>query len=251
MVPSTLAEHDVSHELLENPGYRPLSAVALAGLIVSFTSVLAFWNVFLLAFAVLAGAVNLRSLVRLKTIGRPMAGRTLSCLGLAISLLCGCVAGAMHAGQRTVLLAEADLFANSWFGFLRRGEPHKAIMLTRTSGTREPLDDDLWVFFRRDNSIQSGLRDYVRRKDVASLLALGDKATVRLYQVESVLREGAEHVVTLLYAVTFDDDDGARRSLFVRLKLARSYVLLHESYSWQVSESTLLSSPPPAFGAAS
>ena len=237
---------DAAGELEENPDYRPLSGMALAGFCLSFITPIAFWHPAGVAIPVLIIVFNLCAIIHISRAGRPTAGRGLALWGLCIALICGGWAGAMFGSQRYILASESQEFAKSWFDFLSRGEPHKAIMLTRTPGTRAPIDDDLWQFFRTELQAQRGLRNYVKEPAVAAVLAIGDKAVVRHYQNNSVEYEDGEHSLTDVYAVSFDVA-GERRVVFIELTVVRSYVPLYENYSWKLNEVSILSRPPSSY----
>lgn len=245
---SVLAPDDRSavFELEEDPDYRPLSGMALGGFFLSLTTPIAFWHPTGIAMPFLVAAFNIWAMIRIGGLGRPTAGRMLAVWGLCISLVCGSWAGAMFGAQRYVLARESQDFAHSWFDFLSRGEPHKAIMLTRTPGTRAPIDEDLWRFFRTEIAAQRGLRNYVKEPPVAALLALGDKAIVRHYQNTSVEYEDGEHSLVDVYSVSFDHE-GKRLVLFLQVSVARSYVPLYERYSWKMNDVIILRDPPASY----
>src|SRR5207249_2611764 len=100
--------------------------------------------------------------------------------------LFGIAPGVQMATSYLILSRQAQPFAQEFFGYLREGSPQKAMMLKFAPDYRQSLDDGLWVFYRHDLEGKKALKEFVANPAVRALLALGDKAQVRLYKVAAV-----------------------------------------------------------------
>ena len=159
--------------------YHPLSSLAVAGLVLGLLSALAVLGP-LLWIIPAAGAVT--SGVALWRIGRPtvlMAGRRLAQCGLLLSIMFGTMVQADALVYRFLVRREARQFAATWFGYLlaRPPQPQKAYQLTLPPRARQPLDEQLGGFYRRNPHQRQSLDDYLQTPLVRKLLALGPAPT--------------------------------------------------------------------------
>lgn len=199
--------------------YRAVSGFAIVGLLAGLLSLLAMAVPLLWAVAILAFIVNLKALRHIAANAPALLGRKAAIAGLACSAVALFAAPADWIVYRAMVRQEAQRFADLWFEYLRADQPHRAHQLTVEPTSRDPLDERLWNAYR-DEMGRSMLQQFVLKPEVRTLLALGDKATVRYYATESQWVEGDRDQVYQTYAVTYPDSDGLK-TFFVGLLLQR------------------------------
>jgi hypothetical protein len=207
--------------------YRPVSRLAIVGVIVGLLSPLALVDLNLLLFPLVGVVVCAWALIRIARSGTPLLGRKAAWLGLVVAVLCGTAALADFYVYRWLVRREARQFAEAWFGFLAHGEPHKAHQLTLPPAERWPLDENLWTFYREGPKWQEKLDDYIAPAKpgepprlVHTLLELDDRAEVRYRETIYEQPLGEMLRVGQVYAVTHDDD-GQKKTFFVAVDLER------------------------------
>lgn len=165
------------------------------------------------------------AIIALRKIAREpdrLIGRRAALIGMAISVLMGIGAPTRVLTHRWVVLRQTQRFGAEWFAHLRDGDPHMALEMTREIKKRRPLDDALWPQYRSNPNDAEELRKYIRDPLVATLLALGDSATVRHYETMEYTQFLDSDGVEELYAVTYEED-GHRKTFFVRLAMSREF----------------------------
>ncbi|MFV2067384.1 MAG: hypothetical protein ACC645_10420, partial [Pirellulales bacterium] len=205
-------------DLVEHPR---LSGMAVLGLLLGLASSLAlisrlFWIV--PAAGVVVSGLALRTI----RIGDPpRVGRTAAWIGVVLCLLFGAAAPTADVAHRWMLRREAQQWSLRWFELLAHDGPQKAVQLTFTYVSRQPLDDSLWQYYRLIPAARGRLQQFVDDPLVRRLLALGTKAHVRYWCTErevrlrgTLLAPKAEKV-TQVYAVTYGEGD-TKTTFFVR-----------------------------------
>lgn len=216
--------------------YRAISGLAVVGLLAGALSLLALAAPLLWIVAVVAVAVNLKALQWIAANAPALLGRKAALAGLALSVFAVCAVPVDWLVYRTSVRREARQFAQMWFDYLRADRPFHAHQLTVGGTSRELLDEKkLWDTYR-DDQAQLALRQYLARPEVRALLALGDRAIVRFYDVESQWTEGTHDFVYQTFAVTFPDTDGLK-TFFVGLSLEREVDLPTRHAYWRVAAS--------------
>jgi hypothetical protein len=159
-------------------------------------------------------------------------GRKPATIGLVLSLLLGAAAPARIYSYEYFQKREARDFAQQWFDALRQDKPHRAYQLTLAPNDR--LDDEhYWVLYRKSTAQQTNLRSYVDTPLVRTLLALGDKADIRLYQNETAQTDGRIDVVRDVYAVSYPDE-GRTKTFFIKAELSRSLKTESGPIDWKI-----------------
>lgn len=207
---------------VELDSYRTYCVSAYIGLGLSVLSLSAFayplmWG--LPPVGVLVSALALRQIARDPN---RLIGRRVALAGLAISLLIGVGAPTRVLTHRWVAMNQTRRFADEWFAHLRDGNPQMALEMTREISKRRPLNEHLWQRYRDNPNDAEMLRKYVREPVVATLLALGDSATVRYYETIKYESIPTGDAIQHLYAVTYEDD-GQRRTFFVAVGVGRDF----------------------------
>jgi hypothetical protein len=214
--------------------YRAVSGLAIFGLLAGLLSLLGLVTPLLWALAIVALLVNLKALKRIEANAPALLGRKAALVGLAVSAVALCAAPADWIVYRVFLRGEARQVAGMWFDYLRENQPHKAHQLGLRPTTREPLDDKLWESYREGGEGRPVFEQFLHTPEVSTLLALGDKATVRYYATESQWTEADHDRVYQTFAVTFPDSDGLK-TFFVGLMLERMVHAPTGHAYWQVA----------------
>jgi hypothetical protein len=202
--------------------YRKICVTAFCALGLGLLSPLVF--AYPLMYVLPVGGVFI-SVIALRRMAREpgrLIGRRAAIIGLAVSVLMGIGAPTRVLTHRWVVLGQAQQFADEWFTHLRDGNPHMALELTRDIKKRRPQDDALWQKYRNNSNDAEALRKYVRDPLVATLLALGDSATVRHYETVDYTQYADSDGVEELYAVTYEEN-GRRKTFFVRVAMSRKF----------------------------
>ena len=208
---------------ISEPGvdeYKPLSGLAVAGLVCGLLSPLAFVGPVLCVFGIAGVVLSVAALVRIGTDSPAITGRKLALVGLVLSTLCVSIAPSHRLVSRYLLRNEARRFAPAWFRFLGDDQPCKAHQLSTPPENRLVLDDQLRDAYAKDDELAEELSAFTENAAVRALLALGDGVRIRFYETQFQGREFGNERVDLLYAVTFEEE-GRKKTFFVGLKMIR------------------------------
>ena len=214
--------------------YQPVERLAIVGLIVGLLSPIAMLAPVLWFVPILGLLTSLMALANIRREGR--LGRTVALVGLALSTLFIVVPVSRILSTQLLLARQARPVAEQFLEYLRQRSPQKAIMLNRAPDYRRPLDEGLWLFFRADDDARSELQQFVTRPPVRMLLALGERARVRFYRTATVASEGDLAQVDYWYSVTFDDEDGRKKTYFIGLLLERKPTTNPDINPWRVKD---------------
>jgi hypothetical protein len=213
--------------------YKPLSGLAVTGLVFGLLSPLAFVGPVLYIFGIAGVVLSVAALVRIGTDSPAITGRKLALVGLVLSTLCISIAPSHRLVTRYLLRNEARQLASAWFRFLGDDQPHKAHQLSKPFQDRRVLDDQLWDAYAENDKLAEQLRYFIISKvAVRALLVLGDGARIRFYETHFQGLESGNERVDLLYAVSFEDD-GQEKTFFVVLNMIR---VADGRASWRVGD---------------
>jgi len=165
-------------------------------------------------------ALGIAALRRVERYAPVLLGRKAALAGLALSTVFLVAAPTAWFLYRRQVENEARQFGALWFDFLLKNEPHKALQLREHPTSRQPLDDALWQFYPKHSESRGQLEGFLREKGIRTLLALGDKATVRYYDTESQEALDNRDAVHVVYAVTFHLG-GEPTTFFIGLSMDR------------------------------
>jgi hypothetical protein len=202
------------------PDYRPLCVPALVGCALGAFSFLALLHPVMWFWPLIALAVNAYALLVLGQSDR-MIGRRAALWGLFLSLLFGVAAPLRTGVYQWIQQREAREIGREWFEALLEGNVHKAHQLTTMPGERKPIDAQLPALYEQSADLRTGLDNYLKLPVVATIRALGPRATVRHFQTESTLTDGRSDLVEDAYAVTYEEG-GRKKTFFVKLSLWRN-----------------------------
>ena len=215
--------------------YKAVSGAAITGLVLALASVLAFNHPLLLILPAVGAVVSWAAARRIERDPLALSGRFFALAGLALSVMIGVGAITRFISRQTSIEREARAASEEWFAYTAAGEPHKAHQLSLRPVERAILDDKLWRAYRHSASLQKQLRDYIRQQPMRTVLALGKGATARYYETEAHQSDYATDRVVAVYAVTYEEE-GKKKSFFVRLSVTRTKDAASGITGWQVGE---------------
>lgn len=214
--------------------YKPLSGLAVTGLIVGLLSLLAFVGPLLYIFAIAGVVLNTAALVRIGTGSPAITGRKLALAGLVLSTLCISIAPSHRLASRHLLRKEARQFASVWFRFLAENEPRKAHQLTRAPGQRLSLDEQLADEYAKDGKMAEELGSFTKSAAVRSLLDAGSGARIQSYEIQFEGRQSGDERIDLLCSFSFEEE-GREETGFVGLEMRRVADAGNGRADWYIS----------------
>jgi hypothetical protein len=216
---SLLGINDI--EGVELPDYRPFCVTAGVGLVLGILSFLAFLHPVMWFWPLVALLVNAYALFLLSRSDR-LAGRNAAVWGLFLAILFGVAAPSRLGVYYWMALRDARDFGRQWLEAVLEGNVYKAHQMSSMPNDRKPLDDTLIPLYEQSSDLRTHLDTYLKTPVIATLRSLGSRALVRHYQTERVNSDGRNDLVEDVYAVTFDDEQGRKKSFFVKLFLWRN-----------------------------
>ncbi len=233
MRPSVPDVHITDSQDAELAEYRSLPGQAVAGLIFGLLSPLALIDPTLWVIPGLGVIFSGWALRRIRQSGEALAGRKMAMLGLILSLLMAAAAPGDWLVYRRLVADEGRQFSALWFGYITQEEPQKAYQLTVPPATRQPLDQNLWIFYRNNLKERERFEAYVESSPIRTLLALGPRAQVRFYDTGAQSRSGQTDYVELWYAVTYEEES-EKKSFFVLVAMSREKMKNGEA-GWRIA----------------
>lgn len=211
--------NDIDATELED--YRPLSLPAVVGLGLGLLSFLAVFHPVLWILPLVAALTCIFALVQLSQSDR-MIGRAAAAWGLFFALALGVAAPLRTGVYYFTEQHEARKFGEEWFQAVLNGNMYKAHQMATMPQERKPLDDQLPALYEKSADLRNAMDAYQKTPVIATLRALGTKAVVRYYETEVCQTDGhRSDNVDDVYAVTYDDN-GQRKTFFVKLSLWRN-----------------------------
>jgi len=216
--------------------YRSVDRWAVAGCTLGLLSPLAFvtevlWLIPLLA--VVASAVALRRLA----VDDSRSGRGAALFGLGMALLFGVAPLSQRITTQLILREQARPLAEQFLEYLRQDHPERALMLHAMPDYRQPLDNDLWDFFRNDQESQVKLRKFLQNPTTRALLALGTRADIQYYKTAAVGIDTNRAVASYWFTVTYDDA-GKKKTFIVSVLMERNPTKQASLHPWRITSLT-------------
>jgi hypothetical protein len=163
------------------PDYLPVSLWSVAALLIGVVSPVSLVAPTLVTVPLLAAAVSLVALWRLKNAAVPMLGRRAAVIGLALAILFGAAGPARHLARQLVLEARAKSITDAWFEHLREGRLHEAHQLMLSASLRMPLDESLEQLYANDPVTQEKFKKFTEKLPISKILAHPDGSDSRPY----------------------------------------------------------------------
>ena len=219
---------------LDAAEYRALSPWAVIALVLGLISATAFVSPVLWIVPVLGLSAAAMALRQIRASENEMTGRRAALWGLGLSVAFGIGAVADRGATSWRLEAEATAFATLWFDHLQHDRPHLAHQLTLEPHRRRGSGDG-WAQYREQPEARVELEGFTADKPIRALLALDERATVRLYQTEAIRSaDRGRHFVGQLYAVTYDHQ-GVTTTFFLRIAALRTLERDTKTPSWKIT----------------
>jgi len=223
--------------------YRAVSVLAIASLLVSLLSVLAFWHPILWIVPVAGVVIGLLAILRIDRHGGELLGRGLAIFAICLSLFVVSAAASRYGTVNYRARTAAREMGLRWFEALRDGNPELAAQLSIEPLQREDDGTDLQAFYRTEPGAGDYLRRFVDDVVVKALLTLGPSAHVRFLETVEHLDDNRKERYYGVYAVTYEEA-GELKTFFVQLGLVRYVASPRQAPHWWVARDTLLTRPP-------
>ncbi len=234
---------DVRSEMAEDPDYRPVCGLAVAGLLIGLASVAAFFGGALWPVAVLAIIVNLVALRRVAHSQPRMIGRGAALMGLFVAVFCfvGGVGNTLCANW--IVERQTLEVGDAWFDALRKGNIYQAHQLTREPKQRDFRKDDLAKLYASNPTLANDIKEYRDNIAVKKLLSLDGKFQVRWQSQQFSQIGGRKDQVFSVYELTFDNQ-GKPETHLLRLAFVRTAEFRHSLAGWHITMSEYDYEPP-------
>lgn len=217
--------------------YRAVEPWAIGGLLVGLLSPIALLSQVLWLVPLVGIATNALALRRLHQ-GANRVGRSAALVGLGLSVLFGVVPVAQSVADYIVLKDQPREVADHFLEYLRHDDPRKALMLRAVPDVRKSVDDDeaVKLFFRNNHEARKDLAKFVELPAARTIMALGERADIRFYATVGVGTDGDRAQVNYWYTVTYDDDQGKKKTFLVGLVMERKPTQNPDLNPWRVQD---------------
>ena len=233
----------------ESIEYRPVSALAIVGLIVALLSVVAYIHPWFWCVPALAAAFCGLALRRMAAAETRQVGRGAALFGLTLSLLFIATAATRLTMYYWQLRAETRQLGKQWFEALHNRDPYRADQFTLLLEQRLQPGDDPVARYAEPMEYRR-LSEEVEKPVVRMLLSLGPYAEVR-YFGNDVTQALVEHAGVIdIYAVSVRHE-GKTTSCFVQLGWTRNLDHGTKQWYWKLNKSDVLTELPKGWNPAS
>lgn len=207
-----------SHE--QEIEYQPVQGWSVIGLLVSLAAPLALVGSALVIVPIVGALANLIALWRVR-LEPQRPGKLAALIGLSLSLFFMTIPIARVVAARIMLPQQAAPMANAFFEYLKKGQPERALLLHLPADSRQPVDENLWLFYRGNNESKEELMKFVNQPLIRTILALGERAEIRPAGTNGVAVERNRALLDFYYTITFKDDAGKKKTILMSLLMER------------------------------
>lgn len=225
---TTELEHrpDIDEADLE---YRPLSLLAVFGLILGLFSVVAIvappgWIV--PAAGALASAI---AILRINSNQNRLAGRGVAVIGLCLSLWLGTWAPTKYFVDRYYLAAQARAFTVEWLEAIMQNELEKAHQGTLQFRYRQPHNTDLKQHYSTSEIDKSDMQEYFAQGVIKELVGRAPNTKIDKMRVRTITKEKDAYSVVFIVEAEPPDDD----AIFLAIEALREEH--NDNFYWRVS----------------
>jgi hypothetical protein len=201
--------------------YRSVEPLSLLGLLCALGSIVAIFSPWV-TLPLTAGAVIccLASLARIKRRPEAFLGRKTAIFGLGLALFCSAAGIAQTLTHEYLVQQRGKAVGREFLELIAQDRPEFAFQWTLAPNKRCPSDSDVWEFYRADEETAESLRQFVDKKGIRALLAIGSKAKIiPIGPVDSKQYDDAK-TVEQIYAVTYTSD-GKEKTFFFGIFMHR------------------------------
>ncbi|MCL2117906.1 MAG: hypothetical protein FWH27_05705 [Planctomycetaceae bacterium] len=211
--------------------YRTISVPSILALLFGLLTPLVLINwgfVFLPILALIFAFLALFLIARSEGMrfGKPLAW---AAIFLSLSLVVANVS--LWEAYKSRMIREAIDFAGSYFQFVANAKDNPEIDILNIRDMRSPYwlrsvapSEDRWKTLDKDMFAQEDLSMFTSDVTLRTLMELGHRAGATYYQVKSYTCDKGRHedYVTLVYAVTYENDKREKETFFVDITVKRS-----------------------------
>ncbi|MGL4595340.1 MAG: hypothetical protein ACRCUY_11475 [Thermoguttaceae bacterium] len=209
--------------------YSRFSVPAIISLLFGVASFLVYMTPWFAFLSVLGIVFALFALLSIRSSEGAIAGTRTAQLGLAASVISLVSISVMWPSYQYGVKQEAKQFFQLWFNSLAQDDVAEAVPLAMGFSSmywERPRRDDAKTWWTTQySSVYShkAVHKYVENELVRTLLALGAKAKVSYYKTLSVNTSDSKDVVAMIYAVTYQTDQGKNETFFVKMTGERRF----------------------------
>ena len=158
-------------------------------------------------------------------------GRPLAWLAIFLSLSLVVANFSLWEAYKSRMTREAIEFAGSYFELVARSKDDPKVDILTIRDMRSPywqrsvaLLEDRWKALEKDMFSQEDLSSFVSDTTLRTLMALGNQAKATYYTVKSYTYDKGHNTdyMTLVYAVTYQNDNQEKETFFVNLTVKRT-----------------------------
>lgn len=180
-----------------------------------------------------AAWLNVLALRRIAYRAPTLVGRKAALTGLSLAVLFGIATPVSWMTHQSLVRRDARAFCERWFGYLQEDNPYAAHLLSTEPEMRRPMDDTLVEAYMSAPAQTEELREFVNAKLIRTLLALGDVAEIRFYEIERQESLPGEDDVALVFAITTEVDQ-VRTTFFATVVVQRLVYKENGRVYWRV-----------------
>ena len=210
--------------------YKQVSVLGVLAILIGLISFAAFLEVHALFFSALGILISLIAYVVIVRSEGVLVGKRLAIIGLACSVfsLAGVVTKWTY--YQYSVRHEADRFCRIWFDAVKSRNLVLIFSMSNPSWQRNlnPNMDDWWKNnipnFESKVDREERMSVFFSKLDSRLLRALwflGDRAVPTYYKTESVTFSDNKDTVIVVYAITYTDSDGEKKTFFAKFTIER------------------------------
>ena len=199
--------------------YHPLNLIAVVSLVAGLLSCLALVHPILYALPVLAAALSLMAIWRIRAAAGEVSGHNLAVVGLALACLFGGWAISYKLTSQSLLSRQARQVADRWLEFVQAGELQQAHQLMLRPRNRAPHETSLTEHYLDNEESRQAFRQVFDADPTKTIAEAGQRANIRFRKTVEVLRDASNTAVRQAY--TFKETSSEADSLQFELLIVR------------------------------
>jgi len=158
-------------------------------------------------------------------------GKPLAWVAIFLSLCFVTANFSLQAAYKSRVIREAIEFGGSYFELIARSKKDPTVDILSIRDMQSPYWqrsvaplEDQWKAFEKNEFAQEDLSMFTNDVTLRTMMALGDNSKATLYTVKSYARDKGHETdyVTLVYAVTYENDNKEKETFFLDLTVKRT-----------------------------
>lgn len=204
-------------EVVQYRAIEPLAVLCILFTLLSFWAALDLVGCF---FAVPAIVFGLISLNRIKNRPEVFIGRKVAVLGLGLTILFTSTGVARHFTTECMIRRQAKTIGQEFLELIANDRPELAFQWTLPQKQRSGSALSIWEFYRFHDELAEKLQEFVGKKDIRALLAIGADAKIHPVGRAGYTTTSGTESVAQTYAIDFPAD-GKEKTFFFGILLRR------------------------------